>query len=107
MAVSSSSSLLPRCLLAAALALCAAATMGAAQAITRKYHFDVGMTSVTRLCGTKSMATVNGQFPGPTLFAREGDHVEVDVVNNSPTTQASTGTACGSCSAGGTTVHPT
>ncbi|VAH19889.1 unnamed protein product [Triticum turgidum subsp. durum] len=45
---------------------------------------QVQMTSVTRLCGTKSIATVNGQFPGPTLHAREGDHVEVNVVNNSP-----------------------
>ncbi|XP_044337560.1 laccase-12 isoform X2 [Triticum aestivum] len=81
MAVPSSPSLL----LVAAMVLCAATTPGAAQAVTtRKYHFDVGMTSVTRLCGTKSIATVNGQFPGPTLFAREGDHVEVNVVNNSP-----------------------
>ncbi|EMS50562.1 Laccase-12/13 [Triticum urartu] len=75
MAVPSSPSLL----LVAAMVLCAATTPGAAQAVTtRKYHFDVGMTSVTRLCGTKSIATVNGQFPGPTLFAREGDHVEVE-----------------------------
>ena len=42
------------------------------------------MASVTRLCGTKSIVTVNGQFPGPTLFAREGDRVEVAVVNRSP-----------------------
>jgi laccase len=42
------------------------------------------MTSVTRLCSSKSVVTVNGQYPGPTLFAREGDHVEVNVVNHSP-----------------------
>ncbi|KAL6609856.1 hypothetical protein ACP70R_039825 [Stipagrostis hirtigluma subsp. patula] len=59
------------------------AAMGA-EADTRKYQFDVQMTSVTRLCGTKSIVTVNGQYPGPTLFAREGDHVEVTVVNHSP-----------------------
>jgi laccase len=45
---------------------------------------QVRMASVTRLCGTKSIVTVNGQYPGPTLFAREGDHVEVAVVNRSP-----------------------
>ncbi|KAK3135379.1 hypothetical protein QOZ80_5BG0418210 [Eleusine coracana subsp. coracana] len=55
-----------------------------AEAETRRYQFDVQMTSVTRLCGTKSIVTVNGQYPGPTLFAREGDHVEVNVVNHSP-----------------------
>ncbi|CAD6271942.1 unnamed protein product [Miscanthus lutarioriparius] len=59
------------------------AAMGG-QAETRKYQFDVQMTSVTRLCGTKSIVTVNGQYPGPTLLAREGDHVEVNVVNRSP-----------------------
>ncbi|EES18346.1 hypothetical protein BDA96_09G171700 [Sorghum bicolor] len=59
------------------------AAMGA-EAETRKYQFDVQMTSVTRLCGTKGIVTVNGQYPGPTLFAREGDHVEVNVVNRSP-----------------------
>ncbi|XP_066366635.1 laccase-12-like [Miscanthus floridulus] len=59
------------------------AAMGA-EAETRKYQFDVQMTSVTRLCGTKSIVTVNGQYPGPTLLAREGDHVEVNVVNRSP-----------------------
>ncbi|KAJ1263223.1 hypothetical protein BS78_09G167400 [Paspalum vaginatum] len=71
----------------AAVAVVAAAVLLAAmgaQAETRKYQFDVQMTRVTRLCGTKSIVTVNGQFPGPTLFAREGDRVEVAVVNRSP-----------------------
>ncbi|KAK3138578.1 hypothetical protein QOZ80_5AG0370700 [Eleusine coracana subsp. coracana] len=54
------------------------------EAETRRYQFDVQMTSVTRLCSIKSIVTVNGQYPGPTLFAREGDHVEVNVVNRSP-----------------------
>jgi laccase len=45
---------------------------------------QVQMTSVTRLCSSKSVVTVNGQYPGPTLFAREGDQVEVNVVNHSP-----------------------
>ena len=40
------------------------------------------MTSVTRLCGTKSIPTVNGQFPGPRLDAREGDRLVVTVHNH-------------------------
>ncbi|GJX28821.1 laccase-4-like protein [Tanacetum coccineum] len=35
-----------------------------------------------RLCSSKSIVTVNGQFPGPTLYAREGDTVLVRVVNH-------------------------
>ncbi|XP_078174670.1 laccase-4-like [Carex rostrata] len=51
---------------------------------TRHYQFDVQMTNVTRLCETKSIVTVNGQFPGPKLVAREGDRVIVKVVNHVP-----------------------
>ncbi|KAL5991855.1 Laccase-17 [Asimina triloba] len=40
------------------------------------------MKNVTRLCHTKSMVTVNGQYPGPTVVAREGDRVVVKVVNH-------------------------
>jgi laccase len=42
------------------------------------------MANVTRLCGTKSIVTVNGQFPGPELIAREGDRVHVRVINHVP-----------------------
>lgn len=42
---------------------------------------QVAMKTTTRLCSTKPIVTVNGQFPGPTLFAREGDTVLVRVVN--------------------------
>ena len=45
---------------------------------------QVQMTNVTRLCSSKSIVTVNGQFPGPTVFAREGDLVVVRVVNHVP-----------------------
>ncbi|KAF0918674.1 hypothetical protein E2562_025603 [Oryza meyeriana var. granulata] len=48
----------------------------------REYQFDVQMTNVTRLCSSKSIVTVNGQFPGPTVFAREGDLVVVRVINH-------------------------
>ncbi|XP_024977128.1 laccase-15-like [Cynara cardunculus var. scolymus] len=37
--------------------------------------------SYTRLCETKNILTVNGQFPGPTLYAYEGDTVYVKVYN--------------------------
>ncbi|KAL0338298.1 UNVERIFIED_CONTAM: Laccase-17 [Sesamum angustifolium] len=50
--------------------------------ITRHYKFDIKMQNVTRLCQTKSIVTVNGQFPGPTITAREGDRLLVKVVNN-------------------------
>ncbi|KAI3949100.1 hypothetical protein MKW92_041014 [Papaver armeniacum] len=50
--------------------------------VTRHYQFDINMKNVTRLCQTKSIVTVNGQFPGPPIFAREGDRVVVKVVNH-------------------------
>uniref|UniRef100_A0A453FWR3 Laccase n=1 Tax=Aegilops tauschii subsp. strangulata TaxID=200361 RepID=A0A453FWR3_AEGTS len=53
-----------------------------AQGITRHYDFNIQMANVTRLCGTKSIVTVNGQFPGPELTAREGDRVHVRVTNH-------------------------
>jgi laccase len=40
------------------------------------------MASVTRLCRTKSIVTVNGLFPGPELIVREGDSVQVRVTNH-------------------------
>ncbi|CAO2166987.1 unnamed protein product [Urochloa humidicola] len=55
-----------------------------AEGAIREYQFDVQMTNVTRLCSSKGIVTVNGQFPGPTVFAREGDMVVVRVVNHVP-----------------------
>ncbi|KAG1337864.1 laccase-17 [Cocos nucifera] len=52
--------------------------------ISRHYRFDIRMANVTRLCHTKSIVTVNGQFPGPKIVAREGDRVVVKVVNHVP-----------------------
>jgi laccase len=34
---------------------------------------------VTRLCHQKTVLTVNGQFPGPIIYARKGDVVVVNV----------------------------
>ncbi|XP_074312051.1 laccase-17-like [Silene latifolia] len=42
------------------------------------------MKSVTRLCHTKSIVTVNGQFPGPSIVAREGDRLLIRVINRVP-----------------------
>ncbi|WOL14028.1 hypothetical protein Cni_G22808 [Canna indica] len=49
---------------------------------TRHYKFNIQMANVTRLCSTKSILTVNGQFPGPKIVAREGDRVVVNVTNH-------------------------
>ncbi|KAL6853649.1 hypothetical protein ACP4OV_019678 [Aristida adscensionis] len=55
---------------------------GLAAADTHHYTFNVQMTNVTRLCVTKSIPTVNGQFPGPKLVVREGDRLVVKVHNH-------------------------
>ncbi|KAK3426130.1 hypothetical protein EUGRSUZ_F02652 [Eucalyptus grandis] len=46
-----------------------------------RHKFVIKETNYTRLCSTKSILTVNGQFPGPTLYAHKGDTVIVDVYN--------------------------
>ncbi|XVE79688.1 hypothetical protein DITRI_Ditri14bG0077900 [Diplodiscus trichospermus] len=52
--------------------------------ITRHYKFDIKLQNVTRLCHTKSIVSVNGQFPGPRIAAREGDQLLIEVVNHVP-----------------------
>ncbi|RWW72571.1 hypothetical protein BHE74_00019624 [Ensete ventricosum] len=66
----------------ALLALSDAAVAPPPTAVTRHYKFDIQMANATRLCHTKSIVTVNGQFPGPKIVAREGDRVVVKVVNH-------------------------
>ncbi|CAK9173977.1 unnamed protein product [Ilex paraguariensis] len=46
-----------------------------------RYKFFVKESPYTRLCKTKKILTVNGQFPGPTLYAHKGDTIIVDVHN--------------------------
>ncbi|CAA0829810.1 Laccase-17 [Striga hermonthica] len=55
-----------------------------AQAVTRRYEFNITMQKVTRLCHTKSIVTVNGKFPGPRIVAREGDRLLIKVTNHVP-----------------------
>ncbi|XP_052177002.1 laccase-4 [Diospyros lotus] len=52
------------------------------ESTVRHYKFNVVMRNTTRLCSTKPIVTVNGRFPGPTLYAREDDTVLVKVVNH-------------------------
>lgn len=40
------------------------------------------MKNMTKLCSTKPIVTINGKFPGPTLYAREDDNVIVNLTNN-------------------------
>ncbi|XP_066399405.1 putative laccase-9 [Miscanthus floridulus] len=46
-----------------------------------RYDFVIKETTVTRLCHEKTILAVNGQFPGPTIYARKGDVVVVNVCN--------------------------
>ncbi|XP_073150299.1 laccase-4 [Henckelia pumila] len=48
----------------------------------RHYKFNVAMKNYTRLCSTKPIVTVNGKFPGPTIYAREDDTLLIKVVNH-------------------------
>lgn len=48
---------------------------------TRKFNYVVQYTNATRLCHTKQLVSINGQFPGPTAYVREGDDVIVKVTN--------------------------
>ncbi|KAL0015790.1 hypothetical protein SO802_002859 [Lithocarpus litseifolius] len=45
------------------------------------YDFVLKETNFTKLCSTKSILTVNGTFPGPTLRVHKGDTVFVNVHN--------------------------
>ncbi|GKV32420.1 hypothetical protein SLEP1_g41031 [Rubroshorea leprosula] len=45
------------------------------------YKFVVKEVPYTRLCSTKNILTVNGQFPGPTIYVQKGDTIFVDVYN--------------------------
>nr|TKS02235.1 hypothetical protein D5086_0000164940 [Populus alba] len=52
-----------------------------AEAAIKKYQFDIQVKNVSRLCHAKPIVTVNGRFPGPTIYVREGDRVMVNVTN--------------------------
>ncbi|MED6126915.1 Laccase-4 [Stylosanthes scabra] len=56
--------------------------LSSVEAMVRHYKFNVVMKNATKLCSTKPIVTVNGKFPGPTIYAREDDNVLVKVVNH-------------------------
>ncbi|MED6145202.1 Laccase-4 [Stylosanthes scabra] len=57
-------------------------SLSSTEAMVRHYKFNVVMKNATKLCSTKPIVTVNGKFPGPTIYAREDDNVLVKVVNH-------------------------
>ncbi|KAG6402429.1 hypothetical protein SASPL_134622 [Salvia splendens] len=48
---------------------------------TTYYNFEVVETPYSRLCSNKTIMTVNGQFPGPTIYVTEGETIVVVVAN--------------------------
>lgn len=57
-------------------------TIGSDAGIVRHYKFNVDYKSVTGLCHTKDILTVNGEYPGPAIHAREGDTLFIKVTNH-------------------------
>ncbi|KAI3854659.1 hypothetical protein MKX03_005255 [Papaver bracteatum] len=53
-----------------------------AKAAVKKYQFDVQVKNISRLCHAKPIVTVNGMFPGPTIYAREGDTLLINQFRN-------------------------
>ncbi|PIN03799.1 Multicopper oxidase [Handroanthus impetiginosus] len=53
-----------------------------AKAEVKKYQFDIQVKNVSRLCHSKPIVTVNGMFPGPTVYVREGDRLLINVTNH-------------------------
>ncbi|MCE3214921.1 hypothetical protein HAX54_000267 [Datura stramonium] len=50
-------------------------------AFANHYLFIVKEASLERLCKSKKILTVNGMFPGPTIYAQKGSTLIVDVYN--------------------------
>nr|GLL21776.1 laccase-1 [Ipomoea trifida] len=48
---------------------------------TTQFTFNVEWKNVERLCHTRKVLTINGEYPGPTIIVHEGDNVEVKVTN--------------------------
>ncbi|KAL8487005.1 hypothetical protein ACS0TY_023632 [Phlomoides rotata] len=51
-------------------------------AMVHRHRFVVQDTPYSRLCSNKTILTVNGTSPGPTIYVREGDTLAIDVINN-------------------------
>lgn len=56
-----------------------------AHAAVVEHTFNVGNLSISQLCRPEmNITAVNGQLPGPTIHAKEGDTVIVHLLNDSP-----------------------
>ncbi|KAF2315192.1 hypothetical protein GH714_038388 [Hevea brasiliensis] len=51
---------------------------------TRFYDFKVHTMTVNKLCNTKEIVAVNNMYPGPVVYAQQGDRIIVKVTNESP-----------------------
>ncbi|XP_022880078.1 laccase-14-like [Olea europaea var. sylvestris] len=52
-----------------------------ADALERRYKYVLRETPYTRLCTNKTILTINGKLPGPTIYATKGETIIVDVYN--------------------------
>lgn len=49
--------------------------------VPKTYNYEVKEANFTRLCKSKRILTVNGEFPGPTIYAHRGETLIVNVFN--------------------------
>ncbi|KAL3721671.1 hypothetical protein ACJRO7_034067 [Eucalyptus globulus] len=61
--------------------LCVFAVMVSAEAGVRRYRWDVKYEFKSPDCYKKLAITINGKTPGPTILARQGDTIIVEVTN--------------------------
>lgn len=45
-------------------------------------EFNITHATVAPNCVTKTVATINGGYPGPTIYATSGDRIVTKVCNN-------------------------
>ncbi|KAJ4751223.1 Laccase [Rhynchospora pubera] len=55
-----------------------------ADAAIVEHTFHVQNLTITRLCETRVITSINGHLPGPKIEAHEGDTIVVHVINQSP-----------------------
>ncbi|XP_024521555.1 laccase-4 isoform X2 [Selaginella moellendorffii] len=58
-----------------------ATTFQTVHSSTKHYYFTVENKTITRLCRTRTIVTVNGEFPGPQIEVDEEDRVIIEVTN--------------------------
>lgn len=52
----------------------------------KTYYYDwvFREATYTRLCSTKKILTINGMFPGPTIYAIKGDRIVINLFSHAP-----------------------